>query len=42
MVKKKKTTNPWLVHVKDFREKNPKMKFSDVLKKAKKTYTKIK
>lgn len=32
--------NPWLVHVKAFRAKNPTMKYSEVLKKAKDTYKK--
>ena len=41
MVTKKKE-NPWLSHVKLTKEKNPKMKFKDVLKEAKKSYTKIK
>jgi len=34
--------NPWLLHVKETKKKNPKMKFSEVLKEAKKSYTKIK
>lgn len=34
--------NKWLSHLKDFKKKNPKMKFKDVLKEAKKTYTKVK
>ena len=38
----KKKVNPWLVHVKKVKVENPKMKFSDVLVKAKKSYTKIK
>lgn len=37
-----KKTNPWLVHVKSVRDKNPKMAFKDVLKKAKSTYKKKK
>jgi hypothetical protein len=35
-----KKVNPWLVHVKDFRQSNPGMKYSEVLKKAKDTYKK--
>ena len=38
--KKSKRKNPWLDHVKDFREKNPDMKFTEVLREAKKTYKK--
>jgi len=38
--KKKRPPNKWLIHVKEFRSKNPDMKYSDVLKEAKKTYTK--
>ena len=37
---KGKKTNPWLVHVKAFRKKNPGMKYSEVLKRAAKTYKK--
>ena len=37
---KPKKSNRWLIHVKDFRSKNQDMKYSDVLKEAKKTYTK--
>lgn len=35
-----KKVNPWLTHVKDFRQSNPGMKYSEVLKKAKETYKK--
>ncbi len=35
-----KKVNPWLTHVKDFRQSNPGMKYSEVLKKAKDTYKK--
>ncbi len=35
-----KKTNPWLVHVKKTMKENPKLKFKDVLKLAKKTYKK--
>ena len=35
-----KKVNPWLVHVKKFREANPDLKFKDVLMKAKETYKK--
>ena len=38
--KKKRPPNPWLIHVKEFRSKNPDMKYSEVLKKAKDTYVK--
>ena len=34
--------NPWLLHVKETKKKNPKMGFKDILKEAKKSYTKIK
>ena len=37
---KKKKENPWLSHVKLIKKKNPKMKFKDVLKEAKKSYKK--
>ena len=37
-----KKVNPWLAHVKATKAKNPKMGFKDVLKEAKKSYTKIK
>lgn len=30
--------NKWIEHVKDFKKKNPDMKFKDVLKEAKKSY----
>jgi hypothetical protein len=35
-----KKENPWLDHVKSTMKKNPKLKFKDVLKEAKKTYKK--
>jgi uncharacterized protein YabE (DUF348 family) len=35
-----KKVNPWLEHVKQFRQSNPGMKYSEVLKKAKETYKK--
>jgi hypothetical protein len=35
-----KKPNPWLEHVKEFRKANPGLKYSEVLKKAKETYTK--
>lgn len=35
-----KKVNPWLMHVKDTKKKNPKMSFKDVLKEAKKSYKK--
>ena len=35
-----KKVNPWLVHVKSTKAKNPKMSFKDVLKEAKKSYKK--
>jgi hypothetical protein len=38
--KKKRPPNKWLIHVKEFRSKNPDMKYSDVLKNAKASYTK--
>ena len=38
MVKKE---NKWLTHIKSVKSKNPKMSFKDVLKEAKKSYTKI-
>ena len=39
-VKKVRKPNSWLIHVKAFWKKNPQMKYSDVLKNAKKTYSK--
>ena len=38
--KKKRPKSKWMVHVAEFRKKNPDMKYSDVLKNAKATYTK--
>ena len=35
-----KKVNPWLTHVKEFRQSNPGLKYSEVLKKAKETYKK--
>lgn len=32
--------NPWLIHVKDFRQKHPQLSYKQVLMEAKKTYTK--
>lgn len=37
----KKNKNPWIKHVESVRMKNPDLKFKEVLKKAKKSYTKI-
>lgn len=37
---RKSVKNPWFNHVKAFRKANPKMKFDQVLKEAKKTYKK--
>lgn len=37
---KKKTTNPWMEHVKKVRKENKKLSFKDCLKKAKKSYKK--
>lgn len=37
---RKGVKNPWLDHVKATHKANPKMKFADVLKEAKKTYKK--
>jgi len=42
MTKKSKNKNPWLVHVKNFKLENPKMKFKDILKGARKTYVPLK
>lgn len=39
---KTKKVNPWLVHVKSFRAKNPEMSYKEILQKAKLTYTPIK
>lgn len=36
--KVKKSSNPWLVHVKSVQKANPGLSYSDVLKKAKKSY----
>ena len=41
-MEKEKKTNPWLEHVKKFREKHPKLSYKEVLQEAKKTYTKVK
>lgn len=38
--KPKRPPSKWLLHVADFRKKNPEMSYKDVLKKAKETYTK--
>jgi len=38
----KKKVNPWLLHVKKVKAANPKLKFSEVLVKAKGSYTPIK
>ena len=38
--KPKKAKSKWLLHVEEFRKKNPELKYSDVLKQAKETYTK--
>ena len=38
--KSKKKPSKWLLHVKSEMKKNPKMKFKDVLKEAKKSYKK--
>ena len=37
-----KKTNPWLVHVKAYRLKHPKLSYKEALKGASKTYTKVK
>ena len=34
--------NPWIEHVKATKKKNPKRSFKEILKEAKKTYTKKK
>ena len=36
--KKKRAPSKWLIHVNEFRKKNPDLKYSEVLKKAKDTY----
>ena len=33
--------NKWLQHVKDFRKKHPKLSYSQALKQAKTSYTKV-
>lgn len=33
--------NPWLKHVAEYRKKNPSMSYSDALKNAKSSYTKV-
>lgn len=38
--KQKRAPSKWLLHVADFRKKNPEMSYKDVLKKAKETYSK--
>ena len=42
MVKMAKKENKWLTHIKKVKKDNPKMQFKDVLKEAKKSYTKVK
>ena len=37
---KRKTPSKWMLHVQEFRKNNPDLKYSDVLKQAKQTYTK--
>ena len=39
--KKERKPNPWLIYVKEVNDKNPDMKYSEVLKKAKETYVPI-
>jgi len=34
----KRKVNPWLVHVKQVKTQNPKLKLMDILKMAKKSY----
>ncbi len=41
-IKKKRSKNPWLIHLMEERKKYPKKKFSEVMVLAKKTYKKIK
>ena len=38
--KQKRPPTKWMLHVQEFRKKNPELKYSDVLKQAKETYTK--
>lgn len=33
--------NKWIIHCKDYHKKHPNMKWKDVLKSAKSTYTKV-
>ena len=42
MEAKQKKSNPWLEHVKKFRQDNPKLSYKEVLQQARKTYTKVK
>jgi len=39
--KKERKPNPWLIHVKEVKAKNPDIRYSEVLKKAKETYVPI-
>ena len=39
-VKKVKKTNPWLIHIAEFRKINPTLSYKDCLKEGKKTYVK--
>ena len=41
-VKKVKKTNPWLLHIAEFRKNNPTLSYKDCLKEGKKTYKKDK
>ena len=40
--KKERKPNPWLIYVKEVKAKNPDLKYSEVLEKAKETYIPIK
>ena len=42
MVKKKRKANKWILHVQKVSKENKGMAFKDILKKAKKSYTKLK
>ncbi len=39
---RKKTKNPWLIHLKKFAMAHPKMSYTEAMQAAKKTYQKIK
>ena len=39
--KAKKMSNPWIIHVANFRKQNPNMEYKEALQKATSTYTPV-